>query len=391
MPRAGRTRHTSPVLSPSTVETTKAKTMSESFIVTVEPLGRQVVCRDDQSILDACLRAGVWLPHSCTHGTCATCKCEIADGEVDHGEASSFALMDFERDEGKLLTCCAKPRSDVTIEADIDVDEDIEMFPVQDYVGTLVAKDEIARDTVRLIVEVDRDIAFNAGQYMKFTVPGAAGAEACDRTWSIGSPPTQGRTLEFHIRNVPGGRGTDGWVFKDLAVGDTFPMSGPYGRFVLHTGEDNHTIMVAGGTGLAPIKSMLRHGLENEMYEGDMTLYQGGRSREWLYDVDFFRALAEEYPQFTYRPCLSEETAEQVEASGDDPAAYAYGMVTDVIAADHPSLSGCKGYLCGPPLMVEAALKTMMAKRLFPRDIYREEFFNEGDKSGGVNSPLIKR
>ena len=78
-------------------------------------------------------------------------------------------------------------------------------------------------------------------------------------------------------------------------------------------------------------------------------------------------------------------------ASGDDPAAYGFGMVTDVIAADHPSLSGCKGYLCGPPLMVEAALKTLMSKRLFPRDIYREEFFNEGDKSGGVNSPLIKR
>lgn len=365
--------------------------MSESFVVTVEPLGRQVVCRDDQSILDACLRAGVWLPHSCTHGTCATCKCEVLDGDVDHGDASSFALMDFERDEGKLLTCCAKPRSDVTIEADIDVDEDIETFPVEDYVATLVERAEIARDTVRLVLELDRDIAFNAGQYLKFTVPASAAGESVDRTWSIASPPAETRRLEFHVRLVPGGRGTAGWVFDGLAVGDTFPVSGPYGRFVLHTSEDNHTIMVAGGTGLAPIKAMLRHGLEHAAYDGEMTLYQGGRSREWLYDVDYFTALATEFEQFTYRPCLSEETADEVAAGGGDPTAYAYGLVTDVIAADHASLSGCKGYLCGPPLMVEAALKTLMSKRLFPRDIYREEFFNAGDKAAGVNSPLIKR
>ncbi|NLW98614.1 MAG: 2Fe-2S iron-sulfur cluster binding domain-containing protein [Actinomycetales bacterium] len=365
--------------------------MAETYTVTIEPLGKAVECREDQSILDACLRAGVWLPHSCTHGTCATCKCDILDGAIDHGEASSFALMDFERDEGKLLTCCARPRSDVTIEADIDVDDDVEMHPVEDFTGIVVDKTLIATDTVRLVVELDRDIAFNAGQYLKFVVPESESGPQCDRTWSIASPPTDRRHVELHIRLVPGGRGTEGWVFKDLEVGSPVTLSGPYGRFVLHTGADNHAIMVAGGTGLAPIKSMIRHGLENGAYEGDLTLYQGARSRAWLYDVDVFQELADKFEQFTYRPCLSEETAEEVAASGDDPARYAYGLVTDVIAADHASLSGCKGYLCGPPAMVEAALKTLMSKRLFPRDIYREEFFNEGDKAGTVNSPLIRR
>ena len=112
--------------------------MTQTHTITVEPLGREVECREDQSILDACLRSGVWLPHSCTHGTCATCKAEVLDGEVDHGAASSFALMDYERDEGKLLPCTACPRSDVTIEADIDVDESVEVFPVQDYTGTVI-------------------------------------------------------------------------------------------------------------------------------------------------------------------------------------------------------------------------------------------------------------
>ena len=314
----------------------------------------------------------------------------MLDGDVDHGAASSFALMDYERDEGRLLPCVARPRSDVTIEADIDVDETMPVHPVQDYTGTVVELEEIALHTRRLVVELDRDIAFNAGQYLKFQVPARDGLAGVDRTWSIASPPTETRRLEFHIRNVPGGRGTDGWVFAGLAPGDPVAVSGPYGRFVLKTDDDRPAVLVGGGTGLAPLKSMIRHALEDGAYDGHLTLYQGARSREWLYDVEFFRSLATRFPeQFTYRPCLSEETEAEC---GDDAAAYGFGMVTDVIAADHATLSGATGYLCGPPPMVEAALKTMMAKRLFPRDIHREEFFNEGDKeSGAVRSPLIKR
>lgn len=360
--------------------------------IIVEPLGREVECREDQPILDACLRAGVWLPHSCTHGTCATCKAEILEGDVDHGAASSFALMDYERDEGKLLPCVACPRSDVVIEADIDVDDTMPVHAVQDYTGTVVSLDDIARDTKRLVIELDRPMEFNAGQYARFQVPGTDGEPTVDRTWSIASPPGEGTRLEFHIRKVVGGRGTDGWVFRSLQPGDPVFISGPFGRFVLRLDDDRHAILVGGGTGVAPLASMLRHGLQSGEYGGDLTLYAGGRSREWLYDVAAFRELADEYEQFTYRPCLSEETAEQVAADGDEPERYAYGLVTDVIAADHSSLSGCAGYLCGPPPMVEAALKTLMSKRLFPRDIYREDFFNEGDKAaGGVKSPLIKR
>ncbi|HKX66510.1 MAG TPA: 2Fe-2S iron-sulfur cluster-binding protein, partial [Intrasporangium sp.] len=216
----------------------------ETFTITVEPLGREIECREDQTILDACLRNGVWLPHSCTHGTCATCKCDVVDGDVDHGDASSFALMDFERDEGKLLTCCAKPRSDVVIEADIDVDEDVEVHPVQDYTATVVALDEIARDTRRVVIELDRPMEFNAGQYLKFEVPG----KDTDRTYSIANPPTEQRRLEFHIRRTPGGLASDGWIFGSMAIGDDVKVSGPYGRFVLKVGDDRDAVLVAGGT-----------------------------------------------------------------------------------------------------------------------------------------------
>ena len=199
----------------------------------------------------------------------------------------------------------------------------------------------------------------------------------------MANPPTEPRRLEFHIRRVPGGAATDGWVFATLAVGDTIAVSGPYGRFVLRTGHDEPAIMVAGGTGLAPITSMIRHALTNDAYQGHLTLYQGVRSREWLYGEAEFRALEAAHPvRFRYRPCLSEEDVE----------GYGHGLVTAVIEADHRTLTGHTGYLCGPPPMVEAALKTLMSRRLFPRDIYREDFFNEADKaSGGVRSPLIKR
>lgn len=347
--------------------------------ITVEPVGRVVDCREDQTILDACLRAGVWVPHSCTHGTCATCKAEVLDGDVDHGAASPFALMDFERDEGRALLCCATPRSDVVIEADVDVEEDLPVHPVRDYAGTVLDIEDIAAETRRITVELDRDLAFNAGQYMSWQVPFAPGLT---RTYSLANPPSQPRLLEFQVRRTPGGRCTEGWLFRSLAVGDTVTLSGPYGRFVLRTARPEPAVLIAGGTGIAPITSMIRHALLDGASTGPLTLYHGARNTESFYDTRLFRELERTYPRrFSYRPCLADETA----------AGFSTGLVTDVLAADYPSLEGHIAYVCGPPGMVEGALRTLMGKRLFPRDIYREEFLDEGDKAtGGMRSPLLR-
>lgn len=365
--------------------------MSQTYTVTVEPLGREIECREDQTILDACLRAGVWVPHSCTHGTCATCKVEVLDGEVDHGASSSFALMDFEREEGRTLTCCAQPRSDVTFEADIDVDEELEVFPVEDYRGTITEIEDLTHDIKRVKVRLDREMGFNAGQYMKVIVPGSDGI---DRTWSMANDPTETETVEFQIRNVPGGLATDGWLFKNAAVGDEVELSGPYGRFVLRTWEeDKPIVMLAGGTGLAPLASMIKHALFNEEYEGEITLYHGGRTRDDLYDMDFYRELEEEYEdQFTYHPCVSEEVSQE-EAEELAEEGIRVGFVNAVMEADFDRLGGYQGYMCGSPAMVDACRKSFMGRRLFPRDIFNEDFTNERDKAEGtgLNSPLIKR
>jgi phenol/toluene 2-monooxygenase (NADH) P5/A5 len=351
--------------------------MTETFTITVEPLGREVPCRGDQAILDACLRAGVWLPHACTHGTCGTCKVQVLDGDYEDNDASDFALMEFERTERKSLICVATPTSDVTIEADVEIEEGVTHHPVRDFTGTVARLEDIARETRRLRIDLDKEMAFNPGQYVSIEVPGTG----VTRTYSMASPPDEPSRIELQIRRTPGGIGTDGWVFKTLTQGDTVRLAGPFGRFFLREARHEPAILIGGGTGLAPLKSMVRHVLERGQPHR-MYLYQGARTQADLYDVEYFRGLQDKHPdQFTYRPCLSDE-------QWDGPM----GRVTDVVDADFETCRKHTAYLCGPPPMVEAALKTLMRKRLFPKDIYREDFFDSSDKAtGGVRSPLLKR
>jgi phenol hydroxylase P5 protein len=319
----------------------------------------------------------VWLPHACTHGTCGTCKVQVLEGDVEHNDASDFALMEFERTEGKALICVASPSSDVVIEADVEVEEGVTFHPVKDFTGTLVSIDDVARETRRLLVDLDDEMVFNPGQYVMLDVPGTGQT----RSYSMANPPAEPGRIELQIRRTPGGLATDGWVFKTLQPGDQLHLSGPYGRFFLREARTEPAILIGGGTGLAPLKSIVRHVLEGG-HQHRLYLYQGARTQADLYDVEFYGALEKDHPdQFTYRPCLSEEP-------WDGPR----GLVTDVVDSDFESCKWHTAYLCGPPPMVEAAIKTLMKKRLFPKDIYREDFFDASDKAtGGVRSPLLKR
>ncbi|MCF7550859.1 NADH:ubiquinone reductase (Na(+)-transporting) subunit F [Pseudonocardia sp. WMMC193] len=352
--------------------------MTESFPISVEPLGRQVECRADQSILDACLRAGVWLPHACTHGTCGTCKVEIVEGEVEHNDASSYALMDFERSEGKGLICVATPRSAVTIEADVDAEDGIETHPVVDHVGTVARIDDCGTDIRRVVLDLDGQITFNPGQYVQVTVPG----QGVTRSWSMANPPGESGRVELNIRLTPGGLATEGWVFRNLAVGDRLELAGPYGRFFLRPTREEPMVLIGGGTGLAPLKSIVRHVLASDQPRR-MYLYHGARTEGHLYDRTVFEELEQAHPEsLSYRPCVSDEEVPGVR----------HGLVTDAVERDFETLRGHVAYLCGPPPMVEAALKSLMRKRLFPRDIYREDFFDMSDKNGpgGLRSPLLR-
>ena len=353
-----------------------------SYQLTIEPLGQTVEVEEGQTLLDAALRAGIYLPHACCHGLCGTCKVQVADGEIDHGEASTFALMEYEREEGKALACCATPESDVVIEAEIDEEPDALNLQVQDYAGTVSRIENLTPTIKGVWLRLDRPIAFQAGQYINLHIPG----EAAARAFSIASRPAQAEEIELNIRLVPGGRGTE-WVHRQLRAGDRVQLSGPYGRFFVresvHRREGQGYLFLAGGSGLsspcAMVLDLLAGGCDKPI-----TLVNGARSREELYHHEEFERLAAEHPNFTYVAALSGEP----EDSGWQGAR---GFVHDAAKAHFANdFRGHKAYLCGPPLMIEACITTLMQGRLFERDIYTEKFISAADAQQ-VRSPLFRK
>lgn len=358
-----------------------------SYQLTIEPIGQTIEIEEDQTVLDACLRAGVWLPHACCHGLCATCKVQVVDGDVEHGEASPFALMDFERDEGKCLACCARVQSDVTIEADIDEDPDARHFPVRDHVGRVAEVVDLTPTIKGIFVELDGDgIEFQAGQYVNVQIPGFA----VPRAFSLAGVPgaqgaqgTQGTRIELNVRLVPGGQGTT-WLHEQLKPGDALHFAGPFGRFFVRRSDPQPIILIAGGSGLSSPKSMLLD-LLAQGESRSITLLYGARSRAELYYHALFRELEQSHANFHYVPALSDEPA-------DSPWEGFRGYVHDAARAHFAGdFRGHKAYLCGPPPMIEAAIRTLMQGQLFERDIYTEKFLTHADGAqGAARSPLFK-
>ena len=351
-----------------------------SYELSIEPLGRTIEVEDGQTILDAALRAGIYLPHACGQGYCATCKVCITDGEVDHDNSSSFALMDFEREEGKALACCAKLESDMTIEVEMETDEDARDLPVRDFPG-VVSRIENLTPTIKGIwIKLDNDavLDFQAGQYINMNLPNDLG----HRAFSLANVPSTGNEIELNIRIVPGGAGTT-WIHNELKVGDKITVSGPYGRFFVHKSANVPSLFMAGGSGLSSPRSMLLDLLE-EGSDLPITLVYGARNQGELYYHQEFVDLAAKHPNFTYVPALNDEPA--------DSAWTGFRGFAHEAAKAHfdNDFRGNKAYLCGPPVMIDACITTLMQGRLFERDIYTEKFFSAADAQQ-VRSPLFKR
>jgi phenol hydroxylase P5 protein len=351
-----------------------------SYELTIEPLGRSIEVEEGQTILDAALRAGIFLPHACGQGYCATCKVTVTDGEVDQGNASNFALMDYERDEGKVLACCAKLESDLVIEAEIETDDDARDIPVRDYHG-VVSRIEDLTPTIKgvwITLDDGEHLDFQAGQYVNLQLPNDMGV----RAFSLANPPSAGNEVELNIRIVPGGAGTT-WIHQSLRVGDRLSLSGPYGRFFVRRSAGLPSLFMAGGSGLSSPRSMILDLLESGSPE-PITLVYGARNQAELYYHDAFLALAAQHPGFSYVPALSEEPA-------DSDWSGFRGYVHEAARAHFDNdFRGRKAYLCGPPIKIEACISTLMQGRLFERDIYTEKFFSAADAQQ-VRSPLFKR
>ena len=353
-----------------------------SHQLTIEPLGQTIDIEEGQTILDAALRAGIYLPHACGHGLCGSCKVQVTDGDIEHGDASGFALMDYEREEGLCLACCATVESDVVVEAEIDEEPDALNLLVQDFAGTVSRIEDLTPTIKGVWIALDTPLTFQAGQYINLHIPG----EGSTRAFSIASAPAQKTEIELNIRRVPGGMGT-GWVHDQLRAGERVKIVGPYGRFFLresaHLAQDLGYLFLAGGSGLSSPRSMVLDLLANGCTR-PITLVNGARSRAELYHHAEFVQLAQQHANFNYIAALSNEPE-------DSDWDGARGFVHEAAKAHfNNDFRGHKAYLCGPPLMIDACITTLMQGRLFERDIYTEKFISAADAQQ-VRSPLFRK
>lgn len=351
-----------------------------TFKLTIEPLSHSVEVQEKQTLLDAALRSGIYLPHACLHGLCGTCKVQVLEGEVDIGEASPFALMDFEREEGKCLACVATALSDLVIEADIDEEPDAENYPMQDFEGTVTALSDLTPTAKGVFIELDgAGIQFQAGQYINLHIPGVE----LPRAFSLANVPSEKRSIELNVRHVSGGQATE-YIHNNLKVGDKLKLNGPYGRFFVRSSALEKFLFLAGGTGLSSPKSMILDLLEKDESR-EITLVYGARNRAELYDDTLFLDLVGKHTNFTYVPTLSQPD------EGDNwlgETGYVHDAATKHFGGD---FRNHKAYMCGPTGMIDACITALIRGRLFERDMYMEKFISAADTDlAAQRSPLFK-
>jgi CDP-4-dehydro-6-deoxyglucose reductase len=326
-----------------------------SFQITVQPSGRQFAAAGDETILDAALRQGLTLPYGCKDGACGACKGKLLSGTVDHGKGQ--ALEDDEKAAGMTLFCCARAQSDLVIESrQIAAAGDI---PVKTLPARIEKLERLATDVIALHLKLPASerLQFLAGQYIDILMK-----DGRRRSFSLANAPHDDALLQLHVRHVPGGAFTDP-LFSTMKVKDILRFNGPHGSFFLREDSDRPMILLAGGTGFAPIKAIVEHALA-EKCTREMVVYWGARAHADLYMDDLPRAWAAEHANLRYVPVLSEPAA-------GDAWTGRTGLVHQAVMADFPDLSGHQVYACGAPGMIEAARRDFADTCRLPE----EEFF----------------
>lgn len=339
-----------------------------SFHVTVQPSGRAFDVPNDETILNAAMREGVGLPYGCKDGACGSCKCKMLDGRVVHGQHQDKALSADEEAAGFILTCCAKPQTDVVLESRTVVgagDHPVIKMPCRVASITRAAPDVAL---LNLQLPANNTFGYRAGQYVEFIL-----RDNSRRCYSMASAPQASNSeIELHIRHMPGGKFTD-HVFGALKEKDILRVEGPFGTFFLREDTDKPIVLLASGTGFAPIKALIEH-MRAQGITRTVTLYWGARVKADLYLNDWAEQAASEMPQLRYVPVLSDATP--ADAWGGRT-----GFVHQAVMADHPDLSGYEVYACGAPIMVDSARRDFVAQCGLPGEaFFADSFTSEADK-----------
>jgi len=339
---------------------------AKEHTVRVEPHGRSVRVREDQSVLEAALSAGLNLPHSCKSGHCSSCRARLLQGEIRYPGVRPPGLTEEEARNGNILLCQARPLTDLSVEARLCApvaDVEIKTLP-----SRIAALNLLAPDVMQVLLRlpsVER-LRFHAGQYLDVLLESGK-----RRSFSIASPPHDSELIELHVRRVSGGGfterlfGSPGTTEAPLGVGSLVRIEGPIGQFSYREGH-SPILMLAGGTGFAPLKSMLRHVLETGRAR-PIHFYWGARHVHDLYEQARVLEWVRREPRLTFNAVLSE-------ATGPEAARCRVGLVHEAVLADHAHLGAFEVYAAGPPAMIEAIRSEFPRRGLSAERLYFDSF-----------------
>ena len=335
------------------------------YSVRLEPIGIDMEVDDDETVLQAAFRQGITLMHGCKEGQCSSCKSILIEGDAEHSDFSTFALSEPEQDEGKVLLCRLFAYSDLEIEL-LNYDEEVlaNWIPAKKFSGRITSITDLTHDIRQFDVTLDEAMAFNAGQFADITIPDAG----VTRSYSMANPPDGSKTLSFIIKIYPDGAFSS-LLSNTLKVGDPIGVEGPFGTSYRNKQHDGATLLVGGGSGLAPLWSILND-IVASGEQRPVRLYYGARGKKDLFYLDEIAALGARLDDFEFIPALSDPVSAE-EWDG------ATGMVHEVVAAAYASAGrqvGLEAYACGPPPMVEALLPVFQQIGVDADDIHLDKF-----------------
>ncbi len=340
---------------------------ASQFSVLVQPSGRTFSVEPSETLLAGGIRQGVGLPYGCKDGACGSCKCKKISGTVVHGNHQEKALSAADEAAGMVLTCCATATSDLVLESrQVSLEGALPVRKMPARISSLV---HASPDVIQLQLQLPASESFQyrAGQYLDVLL-----RDGARRSYSMANAPHTGPALELHIRHMPGGRFTD-LVFGSMKERDIVRIEGPMGSFFLREDSNKPVVLLASGTGFAPIKALIEHMQERQITR-PATLFWGGRRPHDLYMDDWVRAQCAVMPHLSYVPVVSD-------ALPEDQWQGRTGFVHQAVLEDIPDLSGFQVYACGAPVVVESAQRDFSdLAGLDEAEFFADSFTSEADK-----------
>ncbi|MEJ7841618.1 MAG: 2Fe-2S iron-sulfur cluster binding domain-containing protein [Rubrobacter sp.] len=346
--------------------------MGEKHKVRFEPVDIEIEVDEEETVLDAAFRQGLMLMHGCRQGQCAACKAFLLDGDMEMDPFSTFALNETEEEEGYVLLCKSYAYSDLEVELIAYHEDMLETgVPIQMVHAEVQEIESLTHDIKRLVLNLvdPPEMNFIPGQYAELYLPDSNE----HRAYSMANTTLSAERAEFIIKIYPGGM-FSGYLEEDLKVGDKMKVKVPFGMFMLHEKSDGDIIFLGGGSGMAPIWSILNHMAEKGI-ERKATYYYGARTKKDLFYLDELAALEEKLPNFRFVPALSEP-------EDDDDWDGETGLITDVLERLEGDLSETEAYLAGPPPMIDAAIPVIETKGVARESIYFDKFTTTGEAEG---------